>query len=246
MSHNIYSNEHQSEIGRVLPISLQSKQFARRESSMSHVILSQETKQQLEQERSRLLSDRQTITALVTAEVDQAIEFLTALIGNKPAPATTTATAKASKPHSTPSPPAVQAEAELTPKRRSETKATPRPSEPQIVESDADLTQAKKQSQPRGKLRQSPLFDATQLKRQFKGMSASHAIAQILREDSAQVYGIDDLIAALYEEFDQAEIPRARKSVAMVLMHGVRSGKFEKVQDAPAQYRLGEAAAVSA
>ena len=208
---------------------------------MSHVILSQETKQHLEQERSRLLNDLQTITALVTAEVDQAISYLDALLSNKPI-ANTTANAAASKPHSAPSPPAVQVKAELTPKRRPETKAAPKPAEPQIVESNADLTQEKKRSQPRGKLRQVPPFDPAQLKRQFKGMSASAAIAQILREDSAQSYGIDDLIAALYGEFDQAEIPRARKSVAMVLMHGARVGKFEKVQDTPSRYRLGEVA----
>ncbi|GAP99861.1 hypothetical protein [Leptolyngbya sp. NIES-2104] len=74
-------------------------------------------------------------------------------------------------------------------------------------------------------------FDAKQLTRKFKGMNSSEAMLQAMQEDPGQIYTGDDLINALYDEFDATEIPRARKTLDATLMHATRAGTVKRVGD---------------
>ena len=189
---------------------------------MSHAILSQDTRQHLEREKERLLSDRQKIVSLVSAKVDETIQHLNVLLEDA-----TIVTA--------PVP-----ELELSEQAESDATLNPAPTPRKAG--------AKKASKPQAKAKptQAPSFDAKQLKRKFKGIGVSDAIVQIMQQDASQIYAADDLIAALYDNFDDADLSKARKTLGAVLMHTVRAGKIEKVQDKPSRYKLGEPVAISA
>ena len=166
--------------------------------AMAHTALSEQTKQHLAQERSRLVNDREKIVSevksSVSAEVDRVIQTLNALLGELPA-------VEAAK-------------------------------------------QAKPEAKEQSKLSQG--FDAKQLKHKFKDMNLSAAIVQILQQDPTREYETDALIAALYDSVDQAEMPRARKTLGATLMHQRRAGVVEKIGDKSPRYKLGQAAAVTA
>ncbi len=187
---------------------------------MSYAVLSDETKKHLEQERVRLMNDRETIVSgiesSVGAEVDQAIQTLNALL--KEAPKVEVAPVKDS----------VESVTELLDQAATETPTQPS----RKTGTKKAKTEAKeKSSQPQA-------FVAKQLKRKFKGIGLSDAIVQVMQQDSARIYASDDLIAALYDKFDEADLPRARKTLGATLMHAIRAGKVEKVQDKPPHYKL--------
>jgi hypothetical protein len=190
---------------------------------MSYSILSEETRQQLEQERSRLVHDREAILASVTAELDRMIQQLDRLLGNEAPDADASTQLNDSA--------APVAKLDVFEISANEAK---------VLEPDTD------QTTPKAKRHDIKAFDAKQLKPDFKDMSASDAVVQILRQSPDQTFETDELIEALYEPFDQSDMGRARKSMSAVLMHGSRAGKFEKVQDQPARYKLKESAATAA
>lgn len=178
---------------------------------MSYAVLSAKTREHLEQERSRLINDREKIVALVSAEVDQTIQHLTALL--EEAEAATIATAPAPE-----LPDAVEIESLRTVRKTGKKATTP---------------EAKAMSN------QMSAFDAKQLKRNFKDISVSDAIVQTMQQNPSKIYAMDDLIAALYDKIDEADSSRVRKTLGAVLMHAVRAGKIDKVQDKPSRYKLG-------
>lgn len=188
---------------------------------MTYSILSKEIKQQLEQERSRLVNDREAIVASVTAEVDRLIQHLDVLLGS--ADATT----------STP-----------TNSKKTTSKAASKAPSEVVSEAPKQKTERAKPKAKRSKTTKA--FDAKKLKSTFKKMSPSDAVAQILSQSPDQSFETDQLIASLYEPFDEAEMGRARKSVSAVLLHGLRAGKFEKVQENPAQYKFKASSGVAA
>lgn len=82
-------------------------------------------------------------------------------------------------------------------------------------------------------------FDANNLKRKFHGQKQIDAIVQTMTETGTEiVFSVDQLIEHLYDPFNEADRPRARKSLASVLRHGVRRGLVDRVQDDPPQFRL--------
>lgn len=78
-------------------------------------------------------------------------------------------------------------------------------------------------------------FDATVLKAKFKGIKPIDAIVQILADEKHPL-SIDDLINQLYDGFDQADISKARRSVAITTKHAERRGLVRKVKDNPPQF----------
>ncbi|MBD1845903.1 hypothetical protein H6F89_21325 [Cyanobacteria bacterium FACHB-63] len=82
---------------------------------------------------------------------------------------------------------------------------------------------------------QSP-FDATTLKAKFKGVKPMDAIVQVLADEKHPL-SIDDLINQLYDGFDQADISKARRSVAITTKHAERRGLVRKIQDNPPQFQ---------
>jgi len=78
-------------------------------------------------------------------------------------------------------------------------------------------------------------FDAGKLKSKFKGAKPMDAILQVLAAEKSAL-SIDDLINQLYDEFDPAEISKARRSVAITTKHAERRGLLKKVQDNPSRF----------
>jgi hypothetical protein len=191
---------------------------------MSSAMLSDETKQQLEQERLRLVNDRSKIVheieSSVSAQVDRTLQTLNALLD-------------------------VPAKVEV-------------PAVDDIVESVSDIlehatTEVPTQSAPRprktgtkstakpkgkGKTSQPQAFDAKHLKGSFNGKSLRDAILEVMQQDAARVYATDELIVALYDPFEEADLPRARRTLGATFMHLIRGGKVEKVQDKPPHYKF--------
>ncbi|MBD2079041.1 hypothetical protein [Leptolyngbya sp. FACHB-17] len=79
-------------------------------------------------------------------------------------------------------------------------------------------------------------FDATALKAKFKGAKPMDAIVQVLADEKHPL-SIDDLINQLYDAFDQADISKARRSVAITTKHAERRGLVRKIQDNPPQFQ---------
>ncbi len=177
------------------------------------------------------MNDRQAIVAeiesSVSAEVDRAIQILNALLEGTP------------EVEVVPADDSVESVTELL------ENATPEP--PPKAAPRSRKTGTKKTSpEATGKSSQPQAFDAKRLKRKFKGKSLREAIVQVMQQDSAQIYTSDDLMAALYDQFDEAEISRARKTLGATLMHSVRAGTVERIGEKPSHYKLGQAAGVSA
>jgi hypothetical protein len=189
---------------------------------MAYSILSEAARQHLEQERVRLLRDRDAIIASITADLDRLIQQLDGLLG------------EATLASSPSTPVAIQSEVPETVEE-----VTPLPE----VASPRSQRQAKPKAKAKARRVQS--FDAKQFKRSFQGMTASDAIVQVMAQVPDQPLEPNALIEALYEPFAESDWGRARKSVSAVLLHGIRSGKFEKVQENPAQYQLKDPAAIS-
>jgi hypothetical protein len=192
---------------------------------MSYLVLSDQARQNLEQERSRLMGDREKIVAeiesSVTAEVDQTIQALNALLNEVPIEVA-------------PTDEIVEAVTEILDHSPTET--------------ETKMPRSRKTGTKRVKLepKEQSAFDATQLKRKFKGKKPIDAIVQLLQQDPEQIHTIDDLITDLYGKFDEAEMSRARKTLGATLMHATRAGTVERVGDKPSRFKLGQSAAIPA
>lgn len=218
---------------------------------MSYSILSPESKQQLEQERSRLSKDRESIIASVTGEIDRLIQQIDSLLGETTAATSAPKQAKASKKvaevtvqptkstkkaitKSTPKPPT-----KPTVQRKGKAKAVSSASASKVATANKAKTQkVVSDEKPKKGKRQQQLFDAKQLKADFGDMSPTDALLQVMLQSPNQSFSTDEMIQELYDKFDEADLPRARKSVAGVFSRGMRFGKLEKIQEHPSRYRL--------
>ncbi len=79
-------------------------------------------------------------------------------------------------------------------------------------------------------------FDAAALKAKFKDLKPMDAILQVLADEKHPL-SIDDLINQLYDGFDQTDIAKARRSVAITTKHAERRGLVRKVQDNPSRFQ---------
>jgi hypothetical protein len=180
-------------------------------------ILTKDLKSNLEETRSRLLSERdsliQAAQSEAEAELDQTLQYIEQLLDASGA--------------SAPSPPAVASKASASPaktpaspaKGKGKGKAKAAPAEPQKA---------------KGR-KSSKSFDASVLKSEFKSMKAMEAIVQVL-SSAKEPMSIDDLIARIYDPFDEAEMSKARMSVAITTKHAERRGLLKKVQDNPSRF----------
>ncbi|MGG6270383.1 hypothetical protein ACQ4M3_36030 [Leptolyngbya sp. AN03gr2] len=189
---------------------------------MSYLVLSDATRQNLEQERSRLINDRQKIVseiqASVSAEVDRTLKTLNALLSESPEVEAVSADD------------IVDAVSELL-----EHASTPTSSASRSRKTGTKKAQSEAQSTSTS----TSAFDAKQLKHKFKGSSLIDAIVQVMQQDAAKIYTIDDLIAGVYDQFDEAEMPRARKTLGATLMHANRAGTVKRIGEKPSRYQLG-------
>jgi hypothetical protein len=194
---------------------------------MAYLVLSDESRQQLEHERSRLINERDAIVQAVTAEIDRTLQNLNALLDIEP-------------PHSDSS------QASSVPVSR---KGRPKGQKKSTVTNSSALSSsvvparqkdASDQKPSRGRTkRKAQVFDAKALKREFKGMAALQAMVRVMAiAPLDQTFSTDDMIQGVYGTFENMELSHARKSVAGVLARGVRQGLLEKVQNTPARFKL--------
>ncbi|MGG6267094.1 hypothetical protein ACQ4M3_13085 [Leptolyngbya sp. AN03gr2] len=186
---------------------------------MPYAVLSEETRKQLEQERDRLMSDRDRIMSemmsLISAEVDQTIQTLNALLNGS------------SEVNVAVLEPSESAIAQLDDVASSTQQKTPRRT-------------GTKKTNAKDKERLPVLaFNAKQLKSNFKGLGVVEAVVQLMQQNSEQVYELDDLITALYEKFDESDLSKARKTLGVTLMHAARKGTIDQVGKKPSRYKLG-------
>ncbi|GAP94589.1 hypothetical protein [Leptolyngbya sp. NIES-2104] len=105
-----------------------------------------------------------------------------------------------------------------------------KPATPSPAKTTAKKTAAPKSSSKGG------AFDAGKLKSKFKDLKPMDAILKVLADEKSAL-SIDDLINQLYDEFDAAEISKARRSVAITTKHAERRGLLKKVQDNPSRFQ---------
>lgn len=169
-------------------------------------ILNASLKAELEQTRARLLNEQNEIVQAISQQAEAEIDRLLGYINSL---------LEASQPSSTQS-------SQSAPE--SEPKASPARSD---NKSGAKSKASSQSSQA--------AFDAAILKAKFKGSKPIDAIVQILADEKHPL-SIDDLINQLYDSFDQADISKARRSVAITTKHAERRGLVRKAQDNPPQF----------
>jgi len=183
---------------------------------MSYSILSSEVKQQLEQERARLRSDREAIiqsaVQQATIAIDQALQQLDSLLGESEN--------KGSSNHlldsDTPSEPSkTLAKKTSTPKGQSSTQSK------------------------RGKGRQPTVnrFNGKVLKPEFAHLSPIEAMVQVVNQAPEQTFDAETVIRAVYDEFDPADLPTAKRSVKITLVGGAKKGLLDRVQENPPLFK---------
>lgn len=206
---------------------------------MTYSILSHDSKQQLEQERSRLMHERETIIESVTAEINRLIQHIDALLGSE-GTAEGNGTVDAAVPTVDV---AVPAKGTRKGRPKSTTSGAVSAKSQESAPSDSDEVTAPDDGQHKRKRRKSKSFDAEDLNSEFKGLTAIDAMIQVMKKAGDQTFSTDEMIEQVYGEFDEAEMPRARKSVAGVLARGARFNTFDKVEEKPARYKLSDSVA---
>ncbi|MBD1846141.1 hypothetical protein H6F89_22525 [Cyanobacteria bacterium FACHB-63] len=205
---------------------------------MPYAILDQSVRQNLEQERDRLTSDRDAIikqaVAAATSEIDKTLEYLNGLLGGEIAPSTNGKKIEIEVP-------AIAEVAEVKPKRkgRGKAKAT---EETKVETNDVPekKTRGKKsEDAPKQKRNVKPPvpFDAT-MKRDFKGMTPAEAVYKVMSGSPSDTYTTDEMIEVLYGSLPSVNMPEARKRIALMMAHGMRKGTYEKVGENPSRFKI--------
>ncbi len=181
---------------------------------MSYSILSSEVKQQLEQERSRLRSDRdaiiQSAVQQATVAIDRALQQLDSLLedeseNNGSVNLSDTGTQLESP----------KAQSQKTP------------------------TEGQSSTKAKGKGRQQPAnhFNGKVLKAEFAGLSPIEAMVRVINQSPEQTFDAETVIRAVYDEFDPADLPTAKRSVKITLVGGAKKGWLERVQENPPLFK---------
>ncbi|GAP99729.1 hypothetical protein [Leptolyngbya sp. NIES-2104] len=197
---------------------------------MALSILTDNTRAKLEEERSRLINERDTIiqaaVTQATVEFDQTLQTLNQLLGDS-APATTE-----SQPAKAPTPlkkaaPAASEKGKTTKQAAIEEK----PTEP------TSKTAAKGKKQPESKASKSAApTQPLPLKQEFKSMTPTEAVKQVM--GAGKPLTTDDVIQTLYQSVKEANLATARKTIALILGRGTHQGVYEKVGENPSRYQL--------
>jgi hypothetical protein len=234
---------------------------------MAFSILTDDTKSKLEQERARLLSERESIIQAAVADIDQTIGQLNQLLGydspsdtngteKAAAKATPAAKAPAAKAANSKTPAAKAPAAKAANSKTPAAKAAPAAKAPAAKKPAAKAAPAAKApaaKKPAAKAAPAAKAPAAstkplELKREFKSLTPTEAVQRIMeRADSPLT--TDDVIQSLYSSVKEADLATARKSVALILGRGAYQGVYEKVQENPSRFQIkagaGKAASAS-
>ncbi|MCX5961714.1 MAG: hypothetical protein NT070_00830 [Cyanobacteria bacterium] len=183
-------------------------------------VLTSDFKKQLEQQRSRLLKQRDGIVKAAVAQasqtVDENISHINALLGEPPALKTKRAYTRQSK---------IDAIAGVTkaPKGKA-------------MSSKSIATKAEKKPKSSSAKLNSETA-SPELESAFSGLTPAQAIVQVLQGASGRIFNVDEVIAGIYGVVKPDIMPKTRQKIGVTLGHCARRGEFTKVQDMPAQYR---------
>lgn len=214
---------------------------------MPYAILDNSVRKNLEQERDRLTSDRDSIikaaVSAATSEIDKTLEYLNGLLGGEIEPPTNGKGKKAAAAIDLPKIEAAVAEAEAKPKqqRKGRGKAKAAAEETTKVAPEKKTRGKKKTEDAAPKktrnVKPSVPFDAT-MKRDFKGMTPAEAVLKVLSGSPSETFTTDEVIDILYGSLPSVSVPEARKRIALTLAHGMRKGSYEKVGENPSRFKI--------
>jgi hypothetical protein len=217
-------------------------------------VLTDDFRQQLEQQRERLTTERSAIVQSVidqaTADIDRSLDHINALLGGV---STTSPANRASNGsnHST----LVESDDELeiesqpedSPPQKRVTRKKAAASNNQKADTAPTSSPKSKSNikvksavEPKGKTKSQSdkPFEAPKLKREFKDLTPAKALEQVMTAAPEQVFTTDEMIQLLFGSLDESVLPRTRQSVALMFSHGLRRNDYIKVQENPAQYKL--------
>ena len=191
---------------------------------MASSILTSDFKKQLEQQRSRLLKERDGIVKAAVAQasqtVDANISHINALLGELGSASSSPSMKRAYTRQAKTDP--------IAPSTKS-TKANKEPKN-KAVSSQAKTTKAAKKTKSNNAVE-------PELESAFSGLTPAAAIIQVLKAASGRILNVDEVIAAIYGVVNEDVMPKTRQRIGVTLGHAARRGEFKKVQDMPAQYR---------
>lgn len=205
---------------------------------MPYAILDKSVRQNLEQERDRLSSDRKAIidaaVAQATSEIDQTLAYLNGLLGGEIAPPSNGKTATIEIPK-------LEVAAEEKPKQqrkgRGKAKATVEEAVTAVPEKKTRGTKKSSDEPKKPRNVKPPIpFDAT-MKRDFKGLTPAEAVRKVITDSPKDTFTTDEMIEILYGSLPSINMPEARKRVALMMAHGMRKGTYEKVGENPSRFK---------
>jgi hypothetical protein len=216
---------------------------------MPSSVLTDDFRQQLEQQRERLTTERSAIVQAAldqaTADIDRSLDYINALLDGFVASSTNRASNGSYQ--ATSNEVDVESETEdASPQRRVSRKQAAAFSN-QKVDKPASTSlrnksniKVKSATESKGKARSQSdkPFEAPKLKREFKDLTPAKAMEQVMRAAPEQIFTTDEMIQVLFGSLDDSVLPRTRQSVALMFSHGLRRQDYIKVQENPAQYKL--------
>ncbi|GAP99162.1 hypothetical protein [Leptolyngbya sp. NIES-2104] len=213
---------------------------------MPYAILDNSVRKNLEQERDRLTSDRDSIikaaVSAATTEIDQTLEYLNGLLGGQIEPPTNGKGKKAAAAIELPKVEAAP-EPEAKPKQQRKGRGKAKAAvEETTTAAPEKKTRGKKKTEeaaPKKTRNVKPPvpFDAT-MKRDFKGMTPAEAVLKVLSGSPSDTFTTDEVIEILYGSLPSVNVPEARKRIALTLAHGMRKGSYEKVAENPSRFKI--------
>lgn len=232
---------------------------------MAFNVLTDDFRQQLEQQRKRLIKDRdalvQAAIAQATESIDASLNHINSLLGESTianhgspsfatSPTTSIGKPRGRRPKSFSELNAIE---EFTPEKKrkpgrppsntsalassSERKTQPRITTTKVTKVTRTPKATKSKS---GTKTKAPKVALTLplLKSEFTGLTPTQAIAQVLKQVPQKVFDVDQMIQEIYGEVDPIVAARTRQRVGVMLGHGARREEFEKVQENPPLYRI--------
>jgi len=210
-------------------------------------VLTDDFRQQLAQQRDRLLHERsaivQAVVDQVTANLDRTLDSINELLDESPmtpsTPGTNHRSIEATSAHPVSAPPSKR----VTQKRAATTNASASPQSSGFPSSKLSPNDKSTKAKPTPKTSESkpkltsekPPFDAPNLKREFKGLTPAKAMEQVMVASPDQTFTTDEMIDVLFGSLEDTVLPRTRQSVALMFSHGMRRQDYIKVQEDPAQ-----------
>ncbi|MGV0028184.1 hypothetical protein [Phormidesmis priestleyi] len=214
-------------------------------------VLTDDFRQQLAQQRDRLIHERsaivQAVVDQVTADLDRTLDSINELLDESPmtpsTPGTNHRSIKATSAHpvSAPTP-----SKRVTQKRAAtaSASASPQPSglpssklSPKGKSTKAKPAPKTSESKPKLTSEKNP-FDAPNLKREFQDLTPAKAMEQVMVASPDQTFTTDEMIDVLFGSLEDTVLPRTRQSVALMFSHGMRRQDYIKAQEDPTQYKL--------